>query len=294
MFRTPVGEAGLQLCQMVWEGLSNEMGIVKSMHVEMEPRIIRVSRDLSGKVPAVVLGIKLEQDILDGTVPPFAPNITLSNTDMGVGMKISSYLTMFICKALCPNYIMQIDGHQFLNTPKRPLNAFMLFARQRRSKIGRRIADSSKILAKEWREMGNEEEKKIPHSSSIVERIFSQRLPDLKYTRKMKPRKHKAEKYDKKTADFYFKVQAGVKPYAEPKSQRVAQELMSTHRDIHYSGQGLPSKSKGCGLWLEDYQGSFKYRFENPYPYEENTCLWQVDERWQQFRKRRRSSWQYS
>lgn len=30
-------------------------------------------------------------------------------------MKISSYLTMFICKALCPNYIMQIDGHQFLN-----------------------------------------------------------------------------------------------------------------------------------------------------------------------------------
>ncbi|KAJ7893957.1 hypothetical protein B0H14DRAFT_2559577 [Mycena olivaceomarginata] len=63
MFRTPVGEAGLQLCQMAWEGLSNEMGIVKSMHVEMEPRIIRMSR----KVPAVVLGIKLEQNILDGT-----------------------------------------------------------------------------------------------------------------------------------------------------------------------------------------------------------------------------------
>jgi hypothetical protein len=71
---------------MAWEGLSNEMGVVKSMHVEMEPRIIRMSRELSGifrfqpflicpgylyqwtgKVPAVVLGIKLEQNILDGT-----------------------------------------------------------------------------------------------------------------------------------------------------------------------------------------------------------------------------------
>ncbi|KAJ7861565.1 hypothetical protein B0H14DRAFT_3134526 [Mycena olivaceomarginata] len=125
----------------------------------------------------------------------------------------------------------------------------MLFARQRRSKIGGQVADSSKTLAKEWKEMGM----------------------------------HKAEKYDKKAADLYFKVQADVEPYAEPKSQRVAQELMPTHRDIHYSGQGLPSKGKGCGLWLEDYQGSFKYRFENPYPYEGNTCLWQVDERWQQF-----------
>ncbi|KAJ7925756.1 hypothetical protein B0H13DRAFT_1862841 [Mycena leptocephala] len=140
------------------------------------------------------------------------------------------------------------------STPKRPWSAFMLFARQRRSKIGGQVAESSKILAKEWKDMGM-----------------------------MKPRKHKAEKYDKKTADFYFKVQAGVEPYAEPKSQRVAQELMPTHRDIHYSGQGLSSKGKDCGLWLEDYQRSFKYRFENPYPYEGNTCLWQVDERWQQF-----------
>ncbi|KAJ7934145.1 hypothetical protein B0H13DRAFT_1855622 [Mycena leptocephala] len=64
------------------------------------------------------------------------------------------------------------------STPKRPLNVFMLFARQRRSKIGGQVADSSKILAKEWKEMGM--------------------------------------------------VQAGVEPYAEPESQRVAQELMPT------------------------------------------------------------------
>ncbi|KAJ7873033.1 hypothetical protein B0H13DRAFT_1895141 [Mycena leptocephala] len=169
------------------------------------------------------------------------------------------------------------------STPKRPLNVFMLFARQRRSKIGGQVADSSKILAKEWKEMGMRKKKKFHIQAQLLKESFRRDFPDFKYTRKMKPRKHKAEKYDKRTADFYFKVQAGVEPYAEPESQRVAQELMPTHRDIHYSGQGLPSKGKGCGLWLEDYQGSFKYRFENFYPYEGNTCLWQVDEKWQQF-----------
>ncbi|KAJ7869585.1 hypothetical protein B0H14DRAFT_3132316 [Mycena olivaceomarginata] len=73
-------------------------------------------------------------------------------------------------------------------TPKRPLNAFMLFARQRRSKIGGKVADSSKILAKEWKEMGMRKKKKFHIQAQLLKEAFRRDFPDFKYIRKMKPR----------------------------------------------------------------------------------------------------------
>ncbi|KAJ7934745.1 high mobility group box domain-containing protein [Mycena leptocephala] len=64
--------------------------------------------------------------------------------------------------------------------PKRPLNAFILFARQRRPRIGGKVADSSKLLAKEWKKMRTSEKKKYCSQAQALKDEFRERFPDFK------------------------------------------------------------------------------------------------------------------
>ncbi|KAI0791891.1 hypothetical protein C8Q75DRAFT_805489 [Abortiporus biennis] len=74
-------------------------------------------------------------------------------------------------------------------TPKRPMNAFMIFARKRRPEISAanqmmRTGDISKILSKEWNTMAIEDKKFYLDQAKKLKDNFNNRYPDYVYRRR--------------------------------------------------------------------------------------------------------------
>ncbi|KAH9947330.1 hypothetical protein B0H21DRAFT_338401 [Amylocystis lapponica] len=74
-------------------------------------------------------------------------------------------------------------------TPKRPMNAFMIFARKRRPQISAanqmmRTGDISKILSKEWNSMEMSEKKFYLDQAKKLKDTFNSKYPDYVYRRR--------------------------------------------------------------------------------------------------------------
>ncbi|CAE6529293.1 unnamed protein product [Rhizoctonia solani] len=76
-------------------------------------------------------------------------------------------------------------------TPKRPMNAFMIFARKRRPMVlvsseqpTMRTGEISKILSKEWSEMGKEDKQFYLDQAKKLKDTFNTRWPDYVYRRR--------------------------------------------------------------------------------------------------------------
>lgn len=74
-------------------------------------------------------------------------------------------------------------------TPKRPMNAFMIFARKRRPEISAanqmmRTGDVSKILSKEWNAMSMSEKKFYLDQAKKLKDNFNSKYPDYVYRRR--------------------------------------------------------------------------------------------------------------
>ncbi|KAI0364932.1 hypothetical protein BV20DRAFT_811943 [Pilatotrama ljubarskyi] len=74
-------------------------------------------------------------------------------------------------------------------TPKRPMNAFMIFARKRRPQISAanqmmRTGDVSKILSKEWNSMDMSEKKFYLDQAKKLKDNFNSKYPDYVYRRR--------------------------------------------------------------------------------------------------------------
>ncbi|KAJ7939599.1 hypothetical protein B0H13DRAFT_2260998 [Mycena leptocephala] len=184
--------------------------------------------------------------------------------------------------------------------PKRPLNAFILFARQRRSSIGGKVAESSKILAKEWREMRVKKKKKFYAQAQSLRTSFREDFPDFKYTRRMK---HRPGKFKSSQANSNLKESAstasdGIKAVQHTEDKSDSPQAPVEHQgtaavteEDNYSSKfwntddAVSSITSGSGLRLEEYKGSFKSNWMNPYPYDGNGCLWQIDDKWERLLK---------
>ncbi|KAJ7488646.1 hypothetical protein B0H11DRAFT_1912798 [Mycena galericulata] len=170
----------------------------------------------------------------------------------------------------------QTPNSMYIDTnPKKPLNAFMLFARRRRPQLGGKVADSSKILGAEWKKMRAVQKNKYCAEAQFLRTSFRKRFPDFKLKRRVKRKplksdgtqsacKEKARSTEFDSANGVKLETSGNTPAPVPRS---------------LDGGNLGS-SPHSGLWLEDYRGSFKSHWVNPYPYEGNTCLWEIDDKW--------------
>lgn len=74
-------------------------------------------------------------------------------------------------------------------TPKRPMNAFMIFARKRRPMVSSeqptmRTGEISKILSKEWSEMPKEDKQFYLNQAKKLKDTFNARWPDYVYRRR--------------------------------------------------------------------------------------------------------------
>ncbi|CAE6372999.1 unnamed protein product [Rhizoctonia solani] len=74
-------------------------------------------------------------------------------------------------------------------TPKRPMNAFMIFARKRRPMVSSeqptmRTGEISKILSKEWSEMSKEDKQFYLDQAKKLKDTFNTRWPDYVYRRR--------------------------------------------------------------------------------------------------------------
>ncbi|KAF4585183.1 hypothetical protein EYR40_002020 [Pleurotus pulmonarius] len=74
-------------------------------------------------------------------------------------------------------------------TPKRPMNAFMIFARRRRPQVSAenqsmRTGEISKILSKEWNSMGTAEKQFYLEQAKILKDNFNNKYPDYVYRRR--------------------------------------------------------------------------------------------------------------
>lgn len=92
-------------------------------------------------------------------------------------------------------------------TPKRPMNAFMIFARKRRPQISSenqmmRTGDISKILSKEWNSMKMDEKKFYLDQAKKLKDNFNNKYPDYVYRRRPNnSRKKKKLDADSPSAD---------------------------------------------------------------------------------------------
>ncbi|KAJ7840041.1 hypothetical protein B0H13DRAFT_1910870 [Mycena leptocephala] len=193
---------------------------------------------------------------------------------------------------------MGSDG-KFGTDPRRPLNAFMLFARRRRSQIGGKVADSSKVLAREWKKMGKKEKRKYCAQAQALKVDFRERFPDFKYTQRRKhPRQKRGKSAEVPTpvtpeelSSPKTRTSGNVKALQHPQisesTANTSRALLRTvfHRAHHpqeHCAEASASKIPDCGLHLDEYKGPFKCHWMNPYPYEGNSCHWEVDDKWGQ------------
>ncbi|KAJ7852279.1 hypothetical protein B0H13DRAFT_1904699 [Mycena leptocephala] len=164
--------------------------------------------------------------------------------------------------------------------PKCPLNAFILFARRRRSQIGGKVTDSSKLLAKEWKNMRKIEKKKYCAEAQALKTEFRQSFPEFKYTRHRKQRlRQESVKPPRQTLvkGLLQRNAAEGVSLAEPKP--AFNHSISGRQDCP-SEAATSQISNGGNLHLDHYEGSYKSHWANHYPYEGNRCLWEVDEKW--------------
>ncbi|KAF8603206.1 hypothetical protein BDV93DRAFT_174901 [Ceratobasidium sp. AG-I] len=88
------------------------------------------------------------------------------------------------CNAQLRSQQLNSDG-----TPKRPMNAFMIFARKRRPMVSSeqptmRTGEISKILSKEWSEMPKEDKQFYLDQAKKLKDTFNSRWPDYVYRRR--------------------------------------------------------------------------------------------------------------
>ncbi|KAF9451455.1 HMG-box, partial [Macrolepiota fuliginosa MF-IS2] len=74
-------------------------------------------------------------------------------------------------------------------TPKRPMNAFMIFARRRRPQVSAenqsmRTGEISKLLSKEWTTMQMSEKQFYLDQAKILKENFNSKYPDYVYRRR--------------------------------------------------------------------------------------------------------------
>ncbi|KAJ7062162.1 hypothetical protein C8F01DRAFT_125836 [Mycena amicta] len=74
-------------------------------------------------------------------------------------------------------------------TPKRPMNAFMIFARRRRPQVSAenqsmRTGDISKILSQEWKSMPPTEKQFYQNQAKLLKENFNSKYPDYVYKRR--------------------------------------------------------------------------------------------------------------
>ncbi|KAF7325005.1 HMG box domain-containing protein [Mycena kentingensis (nom. inval.)] len=74
-------------------------------------------------------------------------------------------------------------------TPKRPMNAFMIFARRRRPQVSAenqsmRTGDISKILSQEWKSMPASEKQFYQNQAKLLKDTFNAKYPDYVYKRR--------------------------------------------------------------------------------------------------------------
>ncbi|KAF8756432.1 HMG-box domain [Rhizoctonia solani] len=120
--------------------------------------------------------------------PYFVPNYdaeTKLNDDMDVGsFSGDDDVEEYDSNAQLRSQQLNSDG-----TPKRPMNAFMIFARKRRPMVSSeqptmRTGEISKILSKEWSEMNKEEKKFYLDQAKKLKDTFNTRWPDYVYRRR--------------------------------------------------------------------------------------------------------------
>ncbi|KZT68500.1 hypothetical protein DAEQUDRAFT_711826 [Daedalea quercina L-15889] len=150
-------------------------------------------------------------------------------------------------------------------TPKRPMNAFMIFARKRRPEISAanqmmRTGDVSKILSREWNTMEMPEKKFYLDQAKKLKDHFNARYPDYVYRRRPNNSRKKR------------KSEAGHDPSAEASSSaeredlgldEVAHELdevdEATLQDYHYqftqTSTSAPQMSYGATVQAHSLPG---------------------------------------
>ncbi|KAJ2932963.1 hypothetical protein H1R20_g4125, partial [Candolleomyces eurysporus] len=74
-------------------------------------------------------------------------------------------------------------------TPKRPMNAFMIFARRRRPQVSAenqamRTGEISKLLSKEWSSMPQSEKQYYQEQAKLLKESFNSKYPEYVYRRR--------------------------------------------------------------------------------------------------------------
>ncbi|KAF8132866.1 hypothetical protein EV363DRAFT_79713 [Boletus edulis] len=142
-------------------------------------------------------------------------------------------------------------------TPKRPMNAFMIFARRRRPQVAAenqsmRTGEVSKILSREWNEMSMSEKQFYLDQAKILKDNFNQKYPDYVYKRRPN-NSRKRRKTDPapalssgqaSTSDL-LDEQSGSTEYSEVSPVEVA-DMDDSHlggQDVRYAS--LPAEASG-------------------------------------------------
>ncbi|KAF7378070.1 HMG box domain-containing protein [Mycena sanguinolenta] len=190
------------------------------------------------------------------------------------------------------------DGHnaltsQTLNadgTPKRPMNAFMIFARRRRPQVSAenqsmRTGDISKILSQEWKAMAPSDKSFYLAQAKQLKETFNSKYPDYVYRRRPNNTRKK-----RSTASPHSSSHSPHPPYANghatdgesspdaetppplPASAPPYSSYSTSHPSMYgasHHGNGYPSNGQGYG----PYGGGGHHRAHSatyPYPHYES------------------------
>ncbi|CAE6435687.1 unnamed protein product [Rhizoctonia solani] len=128
------------------------------------------------------------RSFVQGVSPYFMPTYdseTKFNEDLDVGsLSGDDDVEEYDSNAQLRSQQLNSDG-----TPKRPMNAFMIFARKRRPMVSSeqptmRTGEISKILSKEWTEMDKEDKQFYLDQAKKLKDTFNTRWPDYVYRRR--------------------------------------------------------------------------------------------------------------
>lgn len=150
-------------------------------------------------------------------------------------------------------------------TPKRPMNAFMIFARRRRPQVSAanqsmRTGEISKILSKEWNSMQSIEKQFYQDQAKQLKDAFNMRYPDYVYRRRPNNsrRKRKPEASGIRQVDSSVSMDMGDDVSGLGELFTDVEETQEDALDSHEAYQGNPSDHR--------FPSSHARSFSYPYP----------------------------